>query len=180
MSTRAKGRPIDLTSNLLHAYAASARVNEYLVERLHPAVWRAKPPAPKMRPIAAIVAHLHNCALVYLRGADPRAAVPPELDRHRVTQAAAVKALAAKRRAMLAVLPKVLERGGRVSGWPHNAVRFLAYYMVHDAQHRGQILMLARLLGHPVSVETMSGMWQWGARAREGLRGHRAAPSHPN
>jgi uncharacterized damage-inducible protein DinB len=39
--------------------------------------------------------------------------------------------------------------------------------MVHDGHHRGQILWLARALGHPVSTETMSGMWQWAARARE-------------
>jgi uncharacterized damage-inducible protein DinB len=40
--------------------------------------------------------------------------------------------------------------------------------MVHDAHHRGQILMLARMLGHPVSIETMSGLWQWGPTQRGG------------
>ena len=28
-------------------------------------------------------------------------------------------------------------------------------------------VQLARLLGHPVTTETMSGMWQWTARGRE-------------
>ena len=46
-------------------------MNEYLVERLDPAVWRAKPPVPKIRPIAALVAHMHNCGLVNLRQAAP-------------------------------------------------------------------------------------------------------------
>jgi len=48
-----------------------------------------------------------------------------------------------------------------------NAAMFLAYYMSHDAHHRGQIVTLARLLGHPVSTKTMSGMWQWSVRSRE-------------
>jgi uncharacterized damage-inducible protein DinB len=157
----------DLTAELLGAYSASGRVNAYLVERLDPDVWRAKPPAPKMRTIAAIVAHMHNCALVYLRRAAPKVSVPPELDRHTVTQAAAVRALMAKRRAVLEVLEPALERGGRVGRSVHRPVQFLTYYMVHDGHHRGQILLLARLLGHPITIDTMSGMWLWTARARE-------------
>lgn len=162
-----RGSPVDAGAALLRAYAASARVNEYLVERLDPAVWRAKPPGPKMRTIAAIVAHVHNCGLVYLRRADPDAPVPPDLDRFRVTPAAAVRALAAKRRAVLKVVGPALGRSGRIGGSSHDAATYLAYYMVHDGHHRGQILVQARLLGHPVSVDTMSGMWQWAARGRE-------------
>jgi uncharacterized damage-inducible protein DinB len=159
--------PLDVAAALLRSCAASARVNEYLIERLDPSVWRAKPPAPKMRTIAALVAHVHNCGLVYLRRARPGVPVPADLDRFHVTQAAAVKALAAKRRAMVAALGQALARGGRIGGSSHDPVEFVTYYMVHDGQHRGQILLQARLLGHPVSVETMSGMWQWAARARE-------------
>jgi hypothetical protein len=157
----------DIGASLLQAYAASARVTEYLVERLDPALWRAKPPAPKLRPIAAVVAHMHNCGLVYLRRAAPSASVPAELDRFRVTPTAAVRALAAKRRAMVAVVGPMLGRRGRVGGCSHDPVRFLLYYMAHDAHHRGQIVWQARLLGHPITVDTMSGMWQWVARGRE-------------
>ena len=162
-----RGGPLDVDAALLRAYTASARVNEYLVERLDPAVWRAKPPAPKMRTIAALVAHVHNCGLVYLRRAAPGLTVPPDLDRFRVTQAAAVRALAAKRRATLAVLEPALARGGRVGGSSHDPVSFLTYYMVHDGHHRGQIVWLARLLGHPVSYRHDVRDVAVGARARE-------------
>jgi len=166
-STRAHQADAGVGAALLRAYAAGARVNEYLVERLHPDVWRAKPPAPRMRTIAALVAHLYNCGLVYVRRARPDVDVPPELDRFRVTQAGAVRALAAKRRAVLAAAAPALVHGGRIGHSHQDVVTFLAYYMVHDGHHRGQILIQARLLGHPVSVETMSGMWQWTARSRE-------------
>jgi uncharacterized damage-inducible protein DinB len=158
---------MDIAAALLRAYAANARVNEYLVERLDPSVWRAKPPAPKLRTIAALVAHVHNCGLVYLRRSMPKLAIPPDLDRFKVTQAAAVKALGAKRRAVLAVLKPALEKGGKVGGSIHDPVQFLTYYMVHDGHHRGQIVWQARLLGYPVDMQTMSGMWQWTARSRE-------------
>lgn len=146
-------------SHLLRVCAANARVNEYLVERLDPAVWRAKPPAPKMRTIAAIVAHMHNCGLAYLRQATPKVSVPPDLDRHRVTQAAAVRALAAKRRARLTAFEAALERGTRIGHSKQDPIEFVTYYMVHDGHHRGQILIPSRLLGYPISSETMSGMW---------------------
>jgi uncharacterized damage-inducible protein DinB len=168
-SSRSKAtQPVDVGAALLRAYAASARANEYLVERLDPAVWRAKPPYAKMRPIAALVSHMHNCGLVYVQRAAPSLSVPPELDRFEVTQVGAVRALKAKRRSVLAALEPALARGGRVGGSPHDAAGFLAYYMVHDAHHRGQILMLTRMLGHPVSIDTMSGIWQWGPGARGG------------
>ena len=155
-----------LSAALLRACAASAQVNEYLVERLDPAVWRAKPPAPKMRTIAAMVAHLHNCSLTYLRQATPKVTVPPDLDRHRVTQAAAVRALAAKRRALLAVLEPALELGRRVGRSKHQTVEFITRYMVHDGHHRGQIVLQARLLGYPLSIQTIDGMWLWMSRLK--------------
>ena len=160
-----ESRPADVGAAFLRAYAASARVNQYLVERLHPSLWRAKPPAPRMRTVAALVAHVHNCGLVYLKRVAPSVAVPGEMDRFRVTPAQAARALEAKRQAVLEIAAVALQRGGRIG--PYDAATYLAYYMVHDGHHRGQILLQARLLGHPVSTETMSGMWQWPARARE-------------
>jgi uncharacterized damage-inducible protein DinB len=160
--------PVDATATLLSAYSASARINQYLVERLHPSLWRAELPGPKVRTIAALVAHVHNCSLIYLRRAAPKVSVPPELDRFSVTQKEAVRVLGAKRKAVLRIVAECLREKGRVDGWTAgNAAMFLAYYMSHDAHHRGQIVTLARLLGHPVSTQTMSGMWQWSVRAKE-------------
>ena len=169
---RSAGRPShDPAAALRRAYSASARINQYLVERLHPAVWRAAPPedgrGKAARTIAALVAHMHNCGLVYLRRTDPFAPVPAELDRFRVSPAQAVKALGAKRKAVLRVVGAAMAEGRRIAGFPHDAASYLAYYMIHDSHHRGQIVLQARLLGHPVSRDTMIGMWQWARRARE-------------
>jgi len=152
---------------LLKAYSASARVNQYLVQELPPAVWRAPSPLPKGRTIAALVAHLHNCGLRYLARTAPGVSVPAELDRIRVTPAQATRALGAKRRAVLAIVGTALKGDGRIAGFPYDAAGYLAYYMVHDAHHRGQIVLQARLLGHPISRQTMIGMWQWSKRAKE-------------
>jgi uncharacterized damage-inducible protein DinB len=37
----------------------------------------------------------------------------------------------------------------------------LAYMLVHDAHHRGQICMLAHQLGYTLPVKAGAGMWGW-------------------
>lgn len=152
---------------LLKAYSASARINQYLVQQLDPAVWHAPPPVPKGRTIAALVAHMHNCGLRYLERTAPGFPVPGELDRRRVTRAQAARALAAKRTAVLAIVGGALRDGDRIVGFHHDAGGYLMYYMAHDAHHRGQIVLQARQLGHPISKQTMIGMWEWKKRAKE-------------
>jgi len=161
----------DPAAALLTAYAASARINQYLVERLAPAIWRVPPPGGGKRTIAALVAHLHNCGLRYLERTDPKG-VPAELDRVRVTAAQAARALGAKGRAVVRIVGAAIKDGRGIVGFPHPAAHYLAYYMSHDAHHRGQIVQIARQLGHPISQQTMIGMWQWPRRAEElGARG---------
>ena len=165
-SSRSRGA-YDPLAGLLKAWAAAARVTPYLVQRLDPTIWRVPVPAKGGKTIAQLVAHIHNCGLRYLERTAPTAAVPAELDRHRVTPKEAVRALMQRRRAVVEVVGSALRGNGRIVGFPHDAAQYLAYYMVHDAHHRGQITQMARLLGRPVPRETMMGMWQFAKRARE-------------
>jgi uncharacterized damage-inducible protein DinB len=156
----AKTHRLSAADALLRAYSASARVNQYLVEQLHRAVWRAPAPLRKGRTVAALVAHMHNCGLRYLERTAPGVPVPAELDRNRATPAQAARALGAKRKAVLAIVGGALKDDGRIVGFHHDAAGYLMYYMIHDAHHRGQIVQQARLLGHPITKKTMIGMWR--------------------
>ena len=163
----AKTHRLSAADALLKAYSANARINQYLVQQIDPAVWRAPSPLPRGRTIAAQFAHIHNCGLRYLERTAPGVPVPKELDRSRVTQAQAARALGAKRKAVLAIVGAALEDNSRIVGFPYDAAGYLAYYMIHDGHHRGQVVLQARLLGHPISQQTMSGMWQFFKRAKE-------------
>ena len=163
----AKTHRLNTADALLKAYAGNARITEYLVEHLDPVVWQAPAPGPKTRTIAAHVAHLHNCGLRYLERTAPGYPVPGELDRRRVTQSQAARALGAKRKAVLAIVGAALKDNDRIVGSPHDAAGFLMYYMIHDAHHRGQIVLQARLLGYPITQKTMIGMWEFSKRAKE-------------
>ncbi len=163
----AKARRLSPADALLKAYSANARINQYLVHELDPAIWKAPPLRSKTRTIAALVAHMHNCGLRYLERTAPGFPVPPELDRKKATRAQAMRALAAKRKAVLAIVGGALKDDGRIVGFHHDAAGYLSYYMIHDAHHRGQIVLQARLLGHPITQKTMIGMWEFSKRAKE-------------
>ena len=145
----AKTHRLGAADALLKAYSANARINQYLVQQLDPAVWHAPAPGPKTRTIAAQVAHLHNCGLRYLERTAPGVPVPGELDRRRVTQPQAARALGAKRKAVLAIVGAALKDNDRIVGSPHDAAGFLMYYMIHDAHHRGQIGTYVSKAGKP-------------------------------
>jgi uncharacterized damage-inducible protein DinB len=53
-----------------------------------------------------------------------------------------------------------------VKGFKPDVAGFVGYLIAHDAHHRGQISMLARQVGHPLSKKTMFGMWEWGSRGK--------------
>jgi hypothetical protein len=37
----------------------------------------------------------------------------------------------------------------------------LCYMLMHEAHHRGQVCMLAHLLGFPLPAEVVNGIWNW-------------------
>ena len=39
---------------------------------------------------------------------------------------------------------------------------YLAYFMAHDAHHRGNILLTLKERGHAVGKDLRFGIWDWG------------------
>jgi uncharacterized damage-inducible protein DinB len=148
---------------LLNAFNTNNRINQYLIDGLAPAAWKAKPAEGKGRTIAAIVAHMHNVRVMWLK-ATKAEEIPEQLDRNAVTPAQALRALESSRHALSVVMDRAIAGDGRIKGFRPDVVGFLGYLIAHDAHHRGQITMLARQLGHPVPQQVMFGMWEWGRR----------------
>jgi len=149
--------------SLLNAFDTNDRINHYLIDNLPDAAWRAKPLDGKGRTIAAIVAHMHNVRVMWLKAAKSEL-IPPQLDRASVTPKQALHALAASRHDLSAIISRALETDGRVKGFRPDVAGFVGYLIAHDAHHRGQITMLARQVGHPLPQKAMFGMWEWGSR----------------
>jgi uncharacterized damage-inducible protein DinB len=155
-----------LSQALLTSFDTNDRINHYMIENLPAEAWRAEPSEGKGRTVAAIVAHLHNVRVMWLKAAAKGSKIAEQLDRTTVTPAQATKALEQSRAALSAVLKAALESDGRIKGFRPDVAGFFGYLIAHDAHHRGQICMLARKVGHPLPQKAMFGMWEWGTRGK--------------
>jgi uncharacterized damage-inducible protein DinB len=153
-----------LPTALLDAFDTNNRINQYLIESIAPAAWKAKPADGKGRTISAIVAHMHNVRVMWLKVSAKGSEIPPQVDRSTVTPAQAVHGLEQSRQALSKLIGRALETDGRIKGFRPDVAGFLGYLIAHDAHHRGQIAMLARQLGHPLPQKINLGMWEWGSR----------------
>jgi uncharacterized damage-inducible protein DinB len=158
--------PWSLPESLLNAFETNERINQFLLDNLPGEAWRATPPEKKGRDIAGMVAHMHNVRVMWLKAAAKGSAIPEQLDKAKVTPAQARKSLAESSTALTTVLRAALHSDGRVKGFRPDVAGFIGYLIAHDAHHRGQIAMLARQVGHPLSQKTMFGMWEWGSRGK--------------
>ncbi|TAM48596.1 MAG: hypothetical protein EPN53_09710 [Acidobacteria bacterium] len=163
---------------ILEAWRINARVTTFLVANIPAAVWAAGLPASPRRTVRGVAAHLHNSRCSWMRSLAVGTAVPipRPVDRLAVTRRGLVTALASSGKAILRMLEAGQDAGGAFPGvssafvWgamPRNVVLFTAYAVSHEAHHRGQLLLMARELGHRLPPEVAAGLWQWSSRLKE-------------
>jgi uncharacterized damage-inducible protein DinB len=171
----------DLRPTVLAAWRTNCRVTANLVEHLPAALWDLSVPGVPRRTVRLIAAHLHNSRSMWLKtlGREHGIAVPPRVDLRRVTRRSLLSALKASGRGIEELLDLGIAAGGQVPPskgyvWrnlPLDVGHVLAYFVAHEGHHRGQIVMVARQLGHRLPPEVTNGLWQWTVRSQEWIRG---------
>jgi uncharacterized damage-inducible protein DinB len=167
----------DLRDSILDTWRTSNRVTVYLIEHLPADLWASAIPGAPRRTIRMIAGHVHNARCMYIRtlGQELGVPVPRSVDRRRVGRRALIPALERSSRGILRLLSLGCERGGRIPPastyiWrnlPLDVGHVLAYFVAHEAHHRGQIVLVARALGYRLPPEITNGLWQWTKRAAE-------------
>lgn len=156
----------DAAGAILSAWAANENTNQMLLAALDDQVWAAKPPGGKGRTIAAMFAHMHNVRLMWLSAAKCKA-VPAKADKDTLTRAEASRLLEESYQAVGGAIGTRLPLD-KFPGFGSHTTAFAAYLIAHDAHHRGQACMQARLLGCPIPKSAGFAMWEWGQMSRAG------------
>lgn len=167
-------RPLSRGDELIAAWHTSHRVTVYLIENLPPELWAKCVPENPRRTVRTIAAHIHNarCMWIKMLGAQHGIEVPKRVDARTVQPRDLSRALERSSKSIVALIKLGLARGGSVppAAWqnfPTDLVHFLSYFVAHEAHHRGQLVMLARQLGHRLPLKVSEGLWQWKKRARK-------------
>jgi uncharacterized damage-inducible protein DinB len=172
----------DPGATLLSAWRTNSRVTEYLVEHLPAALWDTQVPGAPRRTVRMIAGHLHNARCMWIKtlGQEHGIATPASVDRRKVTRRELLSALRRSSKGIEALLALGIASGGSVPPskayvWrnlPLDVPHVLTYFVAHEGHHRGQIVMLARQLGHRLPNDISGGLWQWNRRLQE-VRGGR-------
>lgn len=172
--------PIELRSSVLAAWRTNCRVTASLVETLPVPLWGVVIPGVPRRTIRVVVAHLHNARARWIRtlGRPHGVSVPALVDLRRVTRRELLAALKRSAKGIEALLELGLDAGNVVPPSPTYVWRnlpldvghVLTYFVAHEAHHRGQVVLLARQLGHRLPASVTNGLWQWTTHQREWMR----------
>ncbi len=159
---------------LIAAWRTNHRTTTYLIENLPAELWSMNVPGVPRRTVRMIAAHIHNarCMWIKMIGARHGVVVPKTVDGRRVRPKELLRALERSSEGMIRLIRLGVARGGSIppatwQNFPTDLVHFLSYFVAHEAHHRGQLVMLARQLGHRLPLEVTGGLWQWKTRSRE-------------
>ena len=167
----------DLRETLLGAWRTSSLITTNLVENLPAPLWDLPVPGSPQRTVRMLAGHFHNSRSGWIRtlGEPQGITVPARVDLRKVTRRQLVSALGRSSKGIEALLELGIAAGGEVPAtrayvWrnlPLDVGHVLAYFVAHEGHHRGQIVMLARHLGHRLPRQVTDGLWGWTAVVRQ-------------
>ena len=164
----------DAGRRIVAAWQTNQRATRYLVERLPAEIWSSRVPGIPRLTVRTVAAHIHSSRCRWIRslGAGHGVSAPRLVDLRRVRPRELVRALSKSSEGIVRLIELGVAHGGRVprATWrtfPTDLELFLIYFVAHEAHHRGQLCLLARVLGQRLPRSVTEGVWQWNRLVRD-------------
>lgn len=164
-------KSVSLDDIILSTWQTNARVTRLFVAGFPAKIWDHPVPGAPRRTPRMIAGHIHNtrCMWVQTLGKPHGIRAPKSVDRRHVQKADLVRAFHESSLAIHNLLRFGCAEGGRIPPtaryvWRNLALdvgHLLTYFVAHEAHHRGQLTLIARQLGVPISETGRNGLWQW-------------------
>ncbi len=150
-----------MEEQLLDTWNIHNRINLFLPDAIPPEALSGIS-ASKGRSVGEQFAHMHNVRLMWLKAAAPelleglaKIEKEPAPDKPLL-----MRSLDESGGAMVALLRKGIEAGGKIKGFKPHVVAFLGYLISHESYHRGEIGIILTQSGHHLNKKVEYGMWE--------------------
>ena len=152
-----------MQAELVEAWRTNCRINALLIDQVKDAGMPCTLSTRGGRGVVGEFAHMHNVRVWHLqKRAKDLAEGLAIFDTKAVpTKGQLKKALAASAKGIEALLVGALNGEAKRRGFKKGIFTTLAYFVAHEAHHRGRILLTLKVSGETLDKNTQMAIWGW-------------------
>ncbi|MBC8064248.1 MAG: hypothetical protein H7Y17_05420 [Chlorobia bacterium] len=147
---------------LVDTWEISSRINLYLLDSLSEDQLDAK--LEKGRTPRTLFVHIQNVRLMWLKAGSPELLLGLAKLENDASKEAIKAELIRSAQAVSTQVAGSLAADNRIKGFKPHVHAYVGYLISHESHHRGQLEILLRWAGQPISDKVSFGLWEWGSR----------------